>query len=724
MKDTFISYLNSHNILVADDSLSVKRSTYSGYEGIFSVIDYALHEYGVFFNKGVELINASVLQQLDDLFDERREDSFYRGFPMTVKELSSGQIIIDRAVVYAMTYGIGNFDFTPESLYERGFKRNEKDKGDFVYKSFSILTEEEAYEVLAGYIKGLLSYTRPLNDTQLNVLTEYYTLTNETYLCVHNLTFKDIMKTVPTVGRDTAMVLLQKTGDVELFARSIGLLNIPRYVEHLICGKVIYTKNSGTWGNGYRMSKRMELRSFHLSSQERRQIASILDYLLKVEVDVAFMNICKLALEKRRAWKSILYEIHYKPKTESAVYFTSEIFGKSKSIASLIEKKIANGNMATAAELLLVHKGKNAVLRNIVRLIAGQDEATIQHILSMCDGSPILKMQIANGLCSRNESEARTFTFTAPNKTLKTHTETPIEQTKRKAVLSQDEKATLYKHLFDSIGNGIPKMYKTAYISESNKKVALPIYNATSKSGVGVLPTGSRLPIEPNKGIRAFTYWERVDDIDLSCFIICDDGKLHELSWRTVSDNRWVVYSGDVTTGYYHGGSEYFDFNIENIKHDMPDARYIVVCDNIYSRGYTYNSCKCKAGFMCRADLNNGMPYEPSTVKTSFKVSGDCTAVYLFAIDLVANEIVWLNVAITQKSSVAGTQNMDFLYKYFDIGDTFNHELIARQVAESVTENLDEADIIFADDVEVEGVPTIHSYDTEAVMELLTSNNK
>ena len=74
MKDTFISYLNSHNILVADSNNSMCASE-QGYEGIFSVIDYALREYGVFFDKGVELINASVLLQLDDLFDDIQTES-------------------------------------------------------------------------------------------------------------------------------------------------------------------------------------------------------------------------------------------------------------------------------------------------------------------------------------------------------------------------------------------------------------------------------------------------------------------------------------------------------------------------------------------------------------------------------------------------------------------------------------------------------------------------
>ena len=93
------------------------------------------------------------------------------------------------------------------------------------------------------------------------------------------------------------------------------------------------------------------------------------------------------------------------------------------------------------------------------------------------------------------------------------------------------------------------------YADEGMRRIALPLQEGTSMGGVGTLPRGSRLPIPEGKKIRAFTYWERVDDIDLSAFALGEDGDQIEFSWRTFYGGRSIVFSGDETSGY-RGESE------------------------------------------------------------------------------------------------------------------------------------------------------------------------
>ena len=83
--------------------------------------------------------------------------------------------------------------------------------------------------------------------------------------------------------------------------------------------------------------------------------------------------------------------------------------------------------------------------------------------------------------------------------------------------------------------------------------------------------------VDAFKKLRAFTYWEKVDDIDLSCFGLTDDGRRIEFSWRTMAGNQSdaITYSGDETSGY-KGGSEYFDIKLEEFKKMYPAVKYIV----------------------------------------------------------------------------------------------------------------------------------------------------
>ena len=76
---------------------------------------------------------------------------------------------------------------------------------------------------------------------------------------------------------------------------------------------------------------------------------------------------------------------------------------------------------------------------------------------------------------------------------------------------------------------------------------ALPLQENTSQGGFGVLPKGSRIHIENAKIIRAFTYWEKVNDIDLSVFGIDAKGRQTEFSWRTMAGRKpdAIFFSGE-----------------------------------------------------------------------------------------------------------------------------------------------------------------------------------
>ena len=102
------------------------------------------------------------------------------------------------------------------------------------------------------------------------------------------------------------------------------------------------------------------------------------------------------------------------------------------------------------------------------------------------------------------------------------------------------------------------------YVEDGMQNIAIPLQEAASCGGYGTLAKGSRIPLADDKIVRAFTYWEKVNDIDLSVIGIRTDGSQREFSWRSMygCQSEAIAFSGDQTSGY-NGGSEYFDVDLD-----------------------------------------------------------------------------------------------------------------------------------------------------------------
>ena len=310
--------------------------------------------------------------------------------------------------------------------------------------------------------------------------------------------------------------------------------------------------------------------------------------------------------------------------------------------------------------------------------------------------NPIVLIQML--MQYRNYSAGgRVFKFTRNNR-IRVHHETDEEQAKRKSVLAPQIRETAGLVIKNKLKDALKGRAGKVYVDNAMKSVAVPLQMSAGQTGFDILPTGSRVKIPEGKKIRAFTYWEKVDDIDLSCIGLTEEGLQREFSWRTMYSNQGsdITFSGDETSGY-NGGSEYFDINLDLLKAKNPDFRYVVFCDNIFThRGSThFNDCFCKAGFMMRDEKDTGEIYEPKTVKTSFRVGGDSSFNYMFAIDLVTREMIWLNIIREGNHAIAGNEKMDFLLSYLRMTDVFNVYDLFTWCGEKA--NIFDADIIVTD---------------------------
>lgn len=314
--------------------------------------------------------------------------------------------------------------------------------------------------------------------------------------------------------------------------------------------------------------------------------------------------------------------------------------------------------------------------------------------------------------------QPRTFKFTK-NNLMRVHRETDDEVSRRHSILSDRTREIAEKvvkqKLVDRLAGTIDKK---VWVDPGMKRIAVPIQNSTGSSGFGILPTGSRVKIPNGKKIRAFTYWEKVNDIDLSCFGVSEDGDFEEFSWRYMwhKQSDAVIFSGDETSGY-NGGSEYFDINVEAFKREYPNSRYVIFCDNVFSMK-DFSQCYATGGFMVRDEDDSGEIFEPKTVQTSFRVTADTTYCYLFAIDLKKMEMIWLNIAREDRYAIAGESEMEFLLDYFKLTEAFNVYKLFKTAAKTIVERPEEADVVVTakEYLARNGQEVIHPYDTEKIM--------
>jgi len=319
----------------------------------------------------------------------------------------------------------------------------------------------------------------------------------------------------------------------------------------------------------------------------------------------------------------------------------------------------------------------------------------------------------------------RHFSFTKFG-LLKTHWETDEEQYKRKSHVPQSLKPMVRRVLWEKLEASCRcgRLDGRVYIDPQMEKTALPLQEATASGGVGVLPKGTRMPIPEGKKIRAFTYWEKVDDIDLSMIGLTEQGQSREFSWRTMwgEQSLGITFSGDQVSGY-EGGSEYYDIVPEAFCKEHPDVRYLICCNNVFS-GKPFGQCLCKAGFMVRDEEDSGEVFEPKTVGTAFAINGNTTYAVLFALDLETREMVWLNLCLQSEEIVAGMMDLSFLLNPIHTTDVMN---VARLVGmmtepEQRVDAPSEADLVFSDRMDLtlkEGAKQVHSWDTEALQALL-----
>ena len=675
MRDIFKNFLFSKQILVNDAGIRE--------EDAFSVMLSLAKLFNIKLTKGRELATVEHIRFVSEKLGENVPLPFYTGFPKSVLELSFEERLLDQLLHYYKTYGLGDFENPGHSVFEDCYERTAlKEEGSS--KSFVIISEGDAIWQLKSYVDAAIKSTRPLNDSTYEMVLEFIR------------EYRYVVDECPC--KDTAIRLVIDTGDYK-YADFISFSDILKLVEYI---NFIKYKNNN-------------IRKLNFCNQDRKLVKTLLDRKLAL----GECNI-KECFEKQDRWCGLLHHIHYMPKCKMGERFVKAMREEANgSVYSQFESEMKKGDINSALMLLREGKGSGAVLRNLDYLLSRCEISTdVDCVLEhMRTDNPILLLQLYMHYANYNDSYCRTFRF-AKNGTLVVHRESVKEAGKRKSFVSKEIRCRLVKLIAQNLREVYHNKLGRVYIHEGMRKIALPLQEGTAMGGFGILPKGSRIPLSHGKILRGFTYWEKVDDIDLSIIGLSEDGKQYEFSWRTMAaeSSPEIVFSGDTTNGY-KGGSEYFDIDIARFKFNNPEVRYLVFCNNVYSR-LPFCNCICKAGYMMRKDGESGEIFEPKTVESAFAINCDSMFAYLFAIDLKENELVWLNVANSMPASVAGTAKLDYLFDYLDMTSVMNVYDLFEMLATEVTDNPQCADVVVTDEeISIEeGVDLVTSRDVEKII--------
>lgn len=674
MKDIFKNYLFGKHILVNESGKDKDAA---------SVMITLAKLYNIKIVKGGEFASPWHIEFVAGKLGKHIPESFYKGFPKSVLKLSIDQYALDQLYHYFNTYGCGDFEKPGHSVFEETFDRVAlKEPG--VCKKFAIITEDEAnVEVKAG-VEAFLKSTRPLSDSAYKVVAAYieeYKYVVEECLC-----------------KDTAINLLIDTRNLQ-FAEFISFSDICKLVEYMNIKKYDNTN----------------IKKLNLANQDRKLIVSVIDYKLnKGECNI------RECFEKQAVWCGILHHIHYRAKNSLGERFVRAMREEpNRSVYSDFEAAINELNIKKALDCLKEGKGTGAVIRNLNYLLSRcRNQGDVDYILEQLHTkNPILLIQLYIQYMNYNPNMGRTFQF-VKNNTVIVHKEDDEERKRRKSIVSKEIRDMVVPIVYHNLKEIYKNKLGTVYIDNKMKKIALPIQETAAMGGFGVLPKGSRLPMEEGKIIRGFTYWEKVDDIDLSVIGMTEDGTQVEFSWRTMADlnSPAIVYSGDQTSGY-KGGSEYYDIDVEKFRDEYPNVKYLVFANNVFSR-IPFARCICKGGYMIREDVNSGEVFEPKTVASSFAINCDSTFAYLFGIDLDTNELLWLNIARRGITQVAGTTSLAFLLDYFKLTSIINVYDLFEMLATNLTKDASVADVVVTDEevVTKEGAVVVRSCDVEKIM--------
>ncbi|TMR14107.1 TerD family protein [Nonomuraea turkmeniaca] len=308
---------------------------------------------------------------------------------------------------------------------------------------------------------------------------------------------------------------------------------------------------------------------------------------------------------------------------------------KARSFDSRVEAALASGRTDDAVDLL--GNAPGALLRrldHLLRISASPDAVLGATEKAAADASGRVLLSLREHLQNRLAPAAgRVFANRNGRAWVTSDTRTPIDE---------DVVSRAMAILDEEIARRLPDLGKLI-IDPEVLDVALPLSGKAVAPGLGMLPRGSLSSVD-GELLRFFVYWrqaERRTDYDLSALMLdASYDNLEHVSWTNYG-NGFAEYSGDLTDAT-DGASEFI-----NIRLAEATKPIIIPQVNIYSGEAFDEAAEAFFGFMIREAAQDGMPFEPRTVrmKSDLRGSGRVALPLAFLLDKEGDwQVKWLHL--------------------------------------------------------------------------------
>ena len=558
---------------------------------------------------------------------------------------------------------------------------------DSEVKEFRIINSIEAHALLTQAADDLLQSSRPLSESQYQLVLHAVTDLHFVPACCH--------------CKSTAYRLLLDTFDLS-FSRYFSLPDVLKFAEYLC----------------YRQYGIEDGRKLRLSRRYRKLIIRILDRKLSTgEPDLA------ACCERQKIWCGLLHCLHYQPSTEAGRRFVKAMReGPNLSVYSRFEAALKMEDIKEAVGILIEGKGVGTVLRHATYLLSRcHNPEEIDYVIEHMGSANILlymQLLIQYDHYSGSRDNVRFFHFMR-NGRLCIHRENADERSRRRSWLPEgfiDELPFMIRNHLERSCHGT---LGSVYVDPAIVDIAMPLQAAGSLEGYGVLPKGTAFRLNPRKVVRAFMYGKGAFHFSLNVLTFTDDCMHYHMlecgRYGYRSPNKHIQYH-DVQVSDYDGWAEFVDIDLQGLSSQFPDVAYVLIEASVFAdEGVSLESADCHAGFMQRDRITSGEAFEPRTVETNFRVTGNSMHLLLFGLDLKRKSLVWLN-RTGYSHEFPGT--LLSMQKSFNMFDFFC------LLAEELTDDPMQADVVVSDKTlpHKPDACVIHSYDTEKILALETGD--
>lgn len=338
MKDIFKEFLFQKHVLVNDSPIfyaSVREQRTAS----FATVVALAKKFSIRITAGADLVSESMIDDAAKYLGEYVPEPFYKGFPESVRELTSEQLLYDQLLHYTQTYGMGWFETAGHSVIEEVYGRigfNEHTEP----RDFVVYDEHKATEYLKDCVSKLLEGNRPLNVDQIEVV---------------KAAFQEFGKGIlpPWIPcKDTVIKLLYDSRDIDLckFLKLSDTIKLLQYIQFAKYGSE-------------------NLKKLNLKNQDRKFLTKVIDWFEEADMkeDAYYCDYLE-AFAKRKIWCGLFHHIHYRNKLNHGLTerFISDVrSNKNLSHYHYFEKYMREGNYLAAASYLKNWKGESALVRNL-----------------------------------------------------------------------------------------------------------------------------------------------------------------------------------------------------------------------------------------------------------------------------------------------------------------------------------------------------------------------